>query len=347
MNSSPDAPFFSLVIPVYKVERFLPDALASVREQTFTDYEVLCVDDGSPDGSGALLDEAARGDARLRVIHQRNAGVSAARNRALDRVRGTYVLFLDPDDAICPEWFNSFAKVIDRYNYPQQVRFGDRRFQEDEDWRAFPNPVLDETTCKVAEGELDCARLLWPRIALPDSVWRMAWLADFIQSFRFPVGVIVGEDCLFHLKCYPALRHIVIAAYPGVYYRMRSGSAVMRGYVGSRRTQQHLTAISAFLRLLRELRGDVRRPIAAFYLTSYAWQSTLGRPLKVLFGRTQNLALTVPRNPKIEAYIDRVERGARGGLNLAVTMRVLLLMVLYALEWVRYRLYLLCEHHRH
>ena len=347
MNSSPDAPFFSLVIPVYKVERFLPDALASVREQTFTDYEVFCVDDGSPDGSGALLDEAARGDGRLRVIHQRNAGVSAARNRALDRVRGSYVLFLDPDDAICPSWFATFAKVIGRYNRPEQVRFEVKRFQEDEDWRAIPEPILDETTCKVAEGELACTRLLWPKIALPDSVWRMAWRADFIHSFRFPVGVIVGEDYLFHLKCYPVLRHIVVADYPGVYYRMRSGSAVMSSRTGSYRTRQHLTDISAFLQLLKELRGDARRPIVAFYLTSYAWQSTLGRPLKVLFGRTQNLEYAVPRNPKMEAYADRLERGARGGLHLAVTMRVLLLMVLYALEWVRYRLYLLCEHHRH
>ena len=78
MSSSLNAPFFSLIVPVYKVERFLPDALASVREQTFPDYEVLCVDDGSPDDSGVLLDEAARNDGRLRVIHQRNAGVSAA-----------------------------------------------------------------------------------------------------------------------------------------------------------------------------------------------------------------------------------------------------------------------------
>ena len=93
----PPPVYFSLVIPVYKVERFLQDALDSVHGQTFQDYEVLCVDDGSPDACGAMLDETARRDARFRIVHQRNAGVSAARNRALDRVRGEYILFLDPD----------------------------------------------------------------------------------------------------------------------------------------------------------------------------------------------------------------------------------------------------------
>ncbi len=89
---------FSIIIPVYNVAPYLRECLDSVLSQTFTDWEAICVDDGSTDASGAILDEYAAKDARFRVIHQSNAGVSAARNRALDMARSEWVLFLDGDD---------------------------------------------------------------------------------------------------------------------------------------------------------------------------------------------------------------------------------------------------------
>ena len=242
------APYFSLIVPVYKVERFLQDALDSVHEQTFTDYEVLCVDDGSPDGSGALLDEAARQDTRIRVVHQRNAGVSAARNRALDRVRGAYVLFLDPDDALCVDWFETFAKTIRRFDNPDQVRLTRGRIQESDDWRKVERPRFDASACVLAEGALPCARLLWPETAIPDVVYRMAWRADVMKDLRFPVGVVLGEDYIVHLEAAPQLRRVVAAVYPGVYYRERSGSAVMTRRPGSVRTWQHLCALRVIFR---------------------------------------------------------------------------------------------------
>ena len=79
---TPDAhiPLFSIIIPVYRNEKQLAACLDSIRKQTLADWECLCIDDGSTDGSGAILDEYARKDARFRVIHKRNEGVSAARN---------------------------------------------------------------------------------------------------------------------------------------------------------------------------------------------------------------------------------------------------------------------------
>ena len=91
-------PFFSIIIPVYNVEPYLRECLDSVLVQTFPDWECLCVDDGSIDDSGAILDEYAQKDPRFRVFHKRNAGVSSARNLALDNVKGEWVVFLDGDD---------------------------------------------------------------------------------------------------------------------------------------------------------------------------------------------------------------------------------------------------------
>lgn len=106
---------FSVVVPVYKVERYLDQCVQSLLGQTYSDLEVILVDDGSPDQSGAMCDAWAAKDARIRVIHQENGGLSAARNTGIRHATGDYVLFLDSDD-----WWETntvlevIAKQLDR-----------------------------------------------------------------------------------------------------------------------------------------------------------------------------------------------------------------------------------------
>ena len=88
----------SIIVPVYRTEAWLEKCVRSVLTQTDGDWELILVDDGSPDNAGALCDRLAGEDARIRVIHQENAGVSAARNRGLDEARGAFAVFLDSDD---------------------------------------------------------------------------------------------------------------------------------------------------------------------------------------------------------------------------------------------------------
>ncbi len=103
----------SLIVPVYNVRNYLADAIASVRAQTSSDYECILVDDGSTDGSGALCDELAAGDARFRVIHQPNRGQSAARNAGLDAATGKAIAFLDSDDRLEPTAFETLAAALE------------------------------------------------------------------------------------------------------------------------------------------------------------------------------------------------------------------------------------------
>ena len=91
-------PLVSVIVPVYNVEAYLARCVASLRGQTYPDLEIILVDDGSADGSGLLCDSFAREDPRIRVIHQPNAGVSAARNAGLEAASGSYVCFVDGDD---------------------------------------------------------------------------------------------------------------------------------------------------------------------------------------------------------------------------------------------------------
>lgn len=102
----------SIIVPVYDVERYLPKCIDSVLAQTFTDFELILVEDGSPDNCPALCDAAATKDARIRVIHQKNGGLSAARNAGLDAARGAWIGFVDSDDYIAPEMYEALYKAV-------------------------------------------------------------------------------------------------------------------------------------------------------------------------------------------------------------------------------------------
>lgn len=88
----------SVIVPVYNAEKYLRRCVGSILAQTFTDFELLLVDDGSTDASGAICDEYASADARVRVFHKPNGGVSSARNLGLDNARGEWIAFADADD---------------------------------------------------------------------------------------------------------------------------------------------------------------------------------------------------------------------------------------------------------
>ena len=96
-------PIISIIVPVYKAEAVLPKCVESVLAQTFQDWELLLIDDGSPDGSGGLCDRYAAGDGRVRVFHKPNGGVSSARNLGMQAAAGEHILVVDADDWIAPE----------------------------------------------------------------------------------------------------------------------------------------------------------------------------------------------------------------------------------------------------
>ena len=94
------SPFISVIVPAYKVEQYLPECLDSLINQTFQDWQAICVNDGSPDNCGKILDEYAIKDSRIKVIHKENGGVSSARNAAYQFIDTPYAMFLDPDDML-------------------------------------------------------------------------------------------------------------------------------------------------------------------------------------------------------------------------------------------------------
>ena len=105
-------PKISIIVPVYNVERYLRQCIDSILAQTYTDFELLLIDDGSPDNSGTICDEYAQKDPRIRVFHKPNGGVSTARNMGIDNAKGEYISFIDADDELYPNAYETMMKYI-------------------------------------------------------------------------------------------------------------------------------------------------------------------------------------------------------------------------------------------
>ncbi len=107
-------PKITFILPIYKVEQYLPRAIQSLKNQTVPDWEAILVDDGSPDGCGELIDKAAAEDPRFKAVHQKNQGIGLARNAGLDRATGDYIHFYDPDDEIVPEFVETVSQAAEK-----------------------------------------------------------------------------------------------------------------------------------------------------------------------------------------------------------------------------------------
>ena len=102
-------PKISVIVPVYNVEKYLRRCIDSILAQTFSDFELLLIDDGSKDSSGEICEEYAGKDARIRVFHRQNGGVSTARNLGIDKAKGEWIYFVDSDDVVLPSALGTFV----------------------------------------------------------------------------------------------------------------------------------------------------------------------------------------------------------------------------------------------
>lgn len=188
----------TVIVPVYNAEKFLARALESVRVQIWTDWECICVDDGSFDGSVELLDKLAKQDARFVVIHQSNAGVSAARNAGLDRARGEWITFLDADDWVEPMLY---AQVLARLDeVPTAQMLWHRAYVTDVDGQDASSRVTEPRI--FPNGDAVLAEVVSPYKTMLYCVWDKFFRRDEIerQQLRFDSRIQLGEDALFVAK---------------------------------------------------------------------------------------------------------------------------------------------------
>lgn len=187
----------SIIMPVYNSVTSLKEAVHSILNQTFTDFELILVDDGSKDGSGALCDELAAADHRIRVIHQENRGVSAARNAGLNVASGRYIGWVDSDDWISPIMFELMMERALRY---------DADIVQSEHSRHREKLVLDKNTPMPEDevlNELESLRRIYRdygRYANAMSLWSKIYKRELFEDLRFTEGSVFEDD-----ECVPRL----------------------------------------------------------------------------------------------------------------------------------------------
>lgn len=208
-------PLISVIIPVYNVIEYLEQCLQSVQKQTYTNLEILLVDDGSSDGSERICDAYAEADSRFRVIHQKNAGASTARNRGMDEATGEFLAFLDSDDWLEPDAYECLQKTQEREQADIVWALGKRMFRTELN-------VKPKETCTVLEGKdiLD-TYILDERKDPPvqKALWDKLYRRSVIGELRLPERIITGEDGVFNTKVFCRAKKAVFLSHVIYHYR--------------------------------------------------------------------------------------------------------------------------------
>ena len=203
-------PKISIIIPVYNAEKYLRNCLDSVLNQSFADWEMLLVDDGSTDASPSICDEYAAKDGRIRVFHKENGGVSSARNLGLDNAKGEYITFIDSDDwweegAMTPETFSSGCDVI---QIPRNRGSFYKAYTKD-----IHCPTRDEVVAFLDDN-------------FYNECWGRFYKTSVIGSVRFDETIRMGEDALFLVGIYDRISsYYLISGKRGYHYSDNADSA--------------------------------------------------------------------------------------------------------------------------
>ena len=210
----------SFIVPVYSTQEFLPRCLDSLLRQTYPDIEIIVVNDGSPDGSAAIIDEYAHKDSRVRVVEKSNGGLSSARNAGMDVVHGDIIDFVDSDDYVEPNLAEFLADTFAK-EHPEIVVFG----AECEPAELASKRIQQLLSPEVRVFESFDAALLFSANAQP-YVWRAAYSRELIEreSLRFAENVRFAEDVVFQFESYPLSAKTVLAPEKLYHYVMQEKS---------------------------------------------------------------------------------------------------------------------------
>ncbi|MCQ2913951.1 MAG: glycosyltransferase [Alphaproteobacteria bacterium] len=215
----------SIIIPVYNVEQYLPECLDSVLNQTYTDFEAICVNGGSTDDCANILKSYEKKDKRIKVITCENLGVSFARNKALDAATGDYIAFLDSDDAYAPDFLDKLFKALKSNDadvaWSNFYASEENPFKQKSDKKTSPiisyyNNIFNQYILETAN--------------LGQAIWNKLYKKDIIGNLRFNTNIAIAEDLLF-------LHQVLYNAKVGVlvnedlhFYRKRPQSAMNSGF---------------------------------------------------------------------------------------------------------------------
>lgn len=211
-------PHISVIVPVYKVEAYLPRCIESILNQTFVDFELILVNDGSPDNCGEICNHYGVKDARISVIHQKNSRVSAARNAGMDISSGEWIAFIDPDDWIHKDYLKILWSGIEDDTDVVLCNF-----------LSTSRLMVQDADFHLAEFRRASLQEIYRDHYVQTRIWGRLFRRSSIGGLRFISGTEPTEDACFNELLYRDDMHFRITDAKLYYYYMRSDSAVQRG----------------------------------------------------------------------------------------------------------------------
>jgi glycosyltransferase involved in cell wall biosynthesis len=259
-------PKVSIIIPVHGVEKYLRQCLDSVSGQTLRDIEIIAVDDGSPDGCPAILDEYAADDARIRVIHQPNAGLGAAYNAGLDAARGAYVGLVESDDWVEPEMFARLYQTAEQTG-AELVKCGFWLSSADgESVKAHNIPPS-------AVGRVFDPQNIPVVFELMPAVWSQLYRRDFLTGHAIRFNETPGaalQDLAFNFKSWSAAARACVIPAPLYHYRQAEHQSTRKNK-NIFRVCDEWAEIERWLAQRPALRAAMEQPALRVKLRNYLW----------------------------------------------------------------------------
>jgi len=271
----------SVIVPIYNVEAYLSAALQSLCAQSYDNLEIICINDGSTDGSLEILQDYAQRDARIQIIEQPNRGLAAARNAGLAQCCGTWVSFIDSDDRVSPDCYKKLSKHLSA-SIQMLCFWGEVVYDEGFYKNESSEKALIGINASFLAGEMELNDHM--RRKIPHSVWNKIYRRDIIERYhmRFPEDVLMAEDMVFHMNYIMFVKKAYFMSDVFYYYMQREGSLMARSRARDKAFAHEMLYVSSRImdfhckhRLLREhiyfvLKLSEINFINAFFNAAYA-----------------------------------------------------------------------------
>lgn len=216
----------TIVIPVYNVEKYIESCINSVLHQTYSNLEIIMVDDGSTDNSGVLCEKFARQDKRIKVVHQKNQGLSGARNAGINIANGNYLFFLDSDDFILNDTIEKLVKLSVENN-ADLVVCDNARCSDNETYEDYIARQKDIKTILIDEEQKMKIFLTESKIKVV--AWGKLYKKFLFDKIRFPIGRY-NEDNFTTYKIVHSAKRIVVTSFCGYIYRVSASSITNQSF---------------------------------------------------------------------------------------------------------------------
>ena len=306
----------SIILPVYNVEKYLKDSLNSIFRQTFRNFELICVDDGSTDSSGKILDELAANNPVMQVFHTENHGLSAARNYGMTFAKGEYIVFIDSDDSVTPDYLEIFYNEM-KENHSDLVACGRKMVPGIRDWEKA-SPVAIQRF----EGDI-FGRFLRKEFRLGVEAYGAMYRRSILPDAPYYPGLFYEDYCFFFTEYFKNLKKISIVD-ADCYMITKSVNSIMRSSYSAKKMDSSFT-------ILREVQKHIGNFDPAYHKKIFyrTQNNIIHRVLRDLLGMAEGENKDALFLQFKDSFLDALQKGSIKISFLKFKYKILALAVLH------------------